>query len=377
MGQIKIRYLVAKPRKNGAARYYWQPKKALLDTGSFLVLRLSDDPVEAVKQAEEENAKLDRWYAGQPIDPPPADPKSVRGVADRWQDDDDFTGLGTRTQRDHLYYLKSILKWCGDAPIDSITRKLVKGWYRKTKREQGAAFARHAIATLRRLLQFAVDDGDRADNPAIKMKVAKPRARKHVWADAQLAAFCDAAVTQGWPSVALAARLMWGLGQREGDVLHLARDVWDGRRVTLVQAKTGTRVSIRPLPELAAELARLTASKVVDMEGRDRSPLVVCETTGRAWGGTHFQHTVAEIRAAAGLPATLWISDLRRTAGTNLGRAGCTEDEIMAITGHLSREVVSTYVVPDTTIADNAMRKLGRKRRRERKLDASVGRQGK
>ena len=54
---------------------------------------------------------------------------------------------------------------------------------------------------------------------------------------------------------------------------------------------------------------------------------------------------------------TIWIGDLRRTGATELGEANCTEDEIRAITGHKSRQVVSTYVKTSLRMATTAQRK--------------------
>jgi hypothetical protein len=105
------------------------------------------------------------------------------------------------------------------------------------------------------------------------------------------------------------------------------------------------------LPELRAAL---------EAAPRISTQIVVNETTKRPWGESAFQHVFADIRDAAGLPKDLQFRDLRRTGATNLGRAGCTDDEIRAITGHLTRELVGIYVQPDETFAQNAMDKLRR-----------------
>lgn len=102
--------------------------------------------------------------------------------------------------------------------------------------------------------------------------------------------------------------------------------------------------------------------------------IVVSEETGRPYQESAFQHEFARIRAASGLPVDLQFRDLRRTLATALGAAGCTDDEIRAITGHTTREVVAVYVRPDHAFAQGAMKKLeGAKRAQDRrmKLDAS------
>ncbi|HUC18891.1 MAG TPA: hypothetical protein VMA37_14515 [Acetobacteraceae bacterium] len=54
------------------------------------------------------------------------------------------------------------------------------------------------------------------------------------------------------------------------------------------------------------------------------------------------------------------FTDLRRTMATNLGAAGCTDDQIWAITRHRARKVVKVHVRPDRTFAEQAIRRLKR-----------------
>lgn len=63
------------------------------------------------------------------------------------------------------------------------------------------------------------------------------------------------------------------------------------------------------------------------------------------------------VRDKAGLPDDLNFYDLRRTAATEMGNANCTEDEIRAVTGHVSRQIVSTYVNTTAKMAANAQAK--------------------
>jgi hypothetical protein len=91
--------------------------------------------------------------------------------------------------------------------------------------------------------------------------------------------------------------------------------------------------------------------------------MVVSEITERPYQESDFQHTFAGIREGAGLPKDLQFRDLPRTLATALGAAGCTDDQIRAVTGHKTRSVMSVYVRPDPTFADSAMKRLQRARR--------------
>jgi hypothetical protein len=123
-----------------------------------------------------------------------------------------------------------------------------------------------------------------------------------------------------------------------------------GQRITLRQAKTGKALpSIPVLPEL---------KRMLDAAPRTAVQVVVSEETDRPYTTDNFQHLFASLRAKAELPNDLWFADLRRTVATTLGRAGCTEDEIRAITGHHTREVLQINVRPDPRFAEAAINKL-------------------
>ncbi len=109
------------------------------------------------------------------------------------------------------------------------------------------------------------------------------------------------------------------------------------------------------LPELRALLA--TTQRV-------STQIVVSETTKKPYQESDFQHTFAEIREKAGLPKDLQYRDLRRTLATALGAAGCSDDQMRAITGHKTREVVGVYVRPDQTFAKGAFQRLQRATKR-------------
>ena len=81
------------------------------------------------------------------------------------------------------------------------------------------------------------------------------------------------------------------------------------------------------------------------------------EATKRPYSKHFLSHEVARIRALAGLPTDLQFRDLRRTAATDMGKHGATDDELRGVTGHRSRGVVAVYVQPTGEAAARAQRK--------------------
>jgi integrase len=352
VGKVKMRYLVTRQRKAGPA-HYWVPYPHLVKAG-FEIARLSDDPAEAFKEAGKLNARLDAWYDGVPLEPAGTAPWSLQALDDLFQTDVQFTDLAPRTQRDYCYSIKPALNTFGVMPAAAISTVMITTWLRTLIAERGGANARNTGAALRRLLSFGRNQGWIKDNPATSLRLPTPASRFQVWTLAEVEQFSETAIAEGHTSMALAAVLGWCLGQRPADLRTLAWSAYDGRSITLRQAKTKREIKVPCLPELR---------RVLDVAKRTSPVMVVSETTNRPYQESAFQHTFAILRGKAGLPGDRQFRDFRRTVASQLGAAGCTEDQIMAVTGHRSRSVLARYIVPNDTFAKGAMVKLERARR--------------
>lgn len=364
MGWEKVRYLVAKPRKGGAA-YYWQPTPKLIAAG-FSPESLSSDKAAAILQAEALNAKIDALYAGtlQLAHQRPR-PWSLAALDDLFQTHHTFKSLRPRTQRDYEYAIKPALAVMGDEVARQITRLAIMAWVSHQIANRGPSNARNSGAALRRLMAFGRNQGWLEVNHATDLDLPTPSSRARVWTLAERDRFCAAADAAGHPSISLAVMLGWCLGQRPADLRTLPWTAYDGSAVALRQSKTGQRVWVPALPELR---------RLLDAASRKAVQIVVSEETGRPYQESAFQHEFARIRARARLPDDLQFRDLRRTLATALGAAGCTDDQIRAVTGHQTREVVAVYVRPDRTFAEGAIKRLegaNRAQVRRAKLDAS------
>ena len=67
--------------------------------------------------------------------------------------------------------------------------------------------------------------------------------------------------------------------------------------------------------------------------------------------------TFRKIMNSAGLPSRLQLRDIRRTVLTDLANHGATDIEIMAYSGHKSRDSLMPYVCINTQQARNAATK--------------------
>lgn len=180
-------------------------------------------------------------------------------------------------------------------------------------------------------------------NPFAEMGLKIPKGRKIKWTAAEVWAFITKAEEMGAISVGMAAVLCYELGQRVSDVRKSTRSMFemlpDGRMGVLVeQQKTGKELLLPVSDVLAAWLKKIPV---------DQELLVINELTGQPYKDWELSKRAAEIRAAAGIRAEVRVGDLRRTCLTELGRAGGTDDELVSVSGHSDRKVLSIYSRPE------------------------------
>lgn len=187
-------------------------------------------------------------------------------------------------------------------------------------------------------------------NPWEGMRLPVPDPRQVTWTHDQLLRFIRQAEEMGLVSVGLAAVFCYELGQRPGDARKMCRSMFEDEGIIVFeQGKTGKRMVLPVSPPLRASVAMVPA-------GRDE--LVVSERTGRLYEDYKLSKIAAEIREAAKLPSHLWLADLRRTCINNLARLGASDDELISVSGHTQRQMLSVYSVREYEKALRVMRRL-------------------
>lgn len=134
--------------------------------------------------------------------------------------------------------------------------------------------------------------------------------------------------------IRLAFLLALYAAQRQGDILSMTWAQYDGVGLTLSQSKTGETIYIPCAPALKAAL---------DIAKKDRSAVHIVAGPKGAYKQPAFQAAWRREMVRLGIQGYLFHG-LRHTAATRLAEAGCSEREIMAITGHRSSATVSRYV---------------------------------
>jgi len=399
MAKIKVPYLVAKPGAAGKIRHYWQPTSSLKECG-WRSTTLSNDPATAIGEAQAINARLDAWRQGEDL-PEHAAPSTAtaRGTLDhvieRYQRHWRFARLKPSTRKGYAEKMRVLAAWGGEDPVGSITAASISEFY------EAMYFADDACTVLRtpakanaviRMLHIVLEFARRPmglidDNPADRPGLIGIEAPGIIWPRAAIAPFVAAADANGAHSIGTAVILNEWLGQRQGDILTLPRDLCQAGGFVLTQAKTNARVKL-PLSVVPALEARVKAEiSRQDDKALAGMTLLLDETTGLPYKRDHFQKRFAAIRAifAAAHPSfdmdwetaegeerletrRLCFFHLRHTAVTRLSEAECTPQLIASITGHSIKTVetiTDRYLVRTADLARTAFEKRLAKERNE------------
>jgi integrase len=274
---------------------------------------------------------------------------SLHSVIVGYKQSADFGRLRDRTKHDYERQIAKIEVEFGDLPIAAlddprVTRDFLE-W-----RDGMAASPRqgdYAWTVLMRVLSWARDRGITTYRPPDRVeRLYKADRADAVWANGDIARFMEAARAP----LRLALALALETGQRQGDLLILPWNAYDGAWIRLRQSKGGRKVAIPVTQRLRATL---------DAAPRT-SPVILTSSTGRPWKPNAFRNAWADACRKAGIVG-LTFHDLRGTAVTRLSEAGCSPQEIATITGHSLRDVGSIldrYSARTEKLAMIAMAKL-------------------
>lgn len=244
----------------------------------------------------------------------------------RFQDSPEFKELAEKTRKDYRRYMDWLRLNFGDVLIEQIDRAFVleiRDSFQDTPRT-----ANYYVSVLSRLFSFAIDRGLANTNPASAIKKLRTGPGHQPWPDNLI----QKALERAYPELGRAIRLALYTGQRESDCVTVSWSHYDGEGIEVVQQKTGARLWVAAHRDLRAML-----------DDMPRTSLVVLTTkTGRPWKADHLRHEITKLVRDCGFEGYSFHG-LRKNATKRLAEAGCSEHEIMAITGHTTSQMVQEY----------------------------------
>lgn len=238
--------------------------------------------------------------------------------------------LAPRTKADYAKVLDWAAAVFGDLRPEAMERRHVLR--AQAENRERLRFANYIVQVLSVLFEHATDLGWVKHNPAkgIRLLRGDGDGPHRPWTPEALEAYEAAA--PGGSRARTVQELCIGTGQRIGDVLRMRWDQLRDGGIEVRQGKTGRRLWVPFTPRLKAYLAGLPRTALT----------VLADGAGRPLAYHAAAKEVMRARKEAGVEA-FTIHGWRYTAAAELAAAGCSDDEIMAITGHRAHAMVRKY----------------------------------
>lgn len=272
----------------------------------------------------------------------------------------DFLALAERTREDHLYAFGIIRK---EWPRLAVRLTQERG-FKKDIREWHRSFAANPrkadklLFSLSKVFSYAAADELIERNPCTGISRLYSGSRKDfVWTPNLLAAFRSGAPAH----LQLPFEIAINTGQRQGDILALSWNDYDGTYLRFEQSKSrkgtgaGKRLKVRVHTELA---------KTLDAMPKDT--LRIClNSRGRPWTKDGFKTSWGKECARLRIRGVTF-HDLRGTFITERSREGSSANAIAKISGHSIGEVRNVlekhYLAEDQEASDAVILRMEKNR---------------
>jgi len=343
---LKLRFVDVRRDRQGRVRYFYVRRNGRLwrIKGMPPSKEFFADYARLLKETEPAKPRVRRGYAD----------GSFGAVVTAYFESAAFKEKKEATRKEYRRILESLVDEHSDKPMIELERRHIRR-IRDARAETPGA-ANNVLRMMKIICNFAVEDGIVPHSPAANMKELKV-GEWRAWTDDELEAF-----ESRWKPGTMQRRafaLALYTGQRKGDLVAMTWAHRKDDRIRVIQGKTDAELWVPEHPELTDELDRAS-----------RESLTMLTTSeGKAFDPVYAGAWFADAIEAAGLPDDCVLHGLRKTAARMLAEAGCTEREIMAITGHVTSRMVSKYVKDASQIkrAERAIEKMRKNARRTRR----------
>jgi len=352
MGRIQVRHLVVK-----ASAYYFQATPAMRASGIFSEA-LGTDLEKAVARAEALNKAWDEIRTGrEPVAAPAPRIGTLAHLIDKLRASSEWSDKAPATIRGLEYALRIIAPVFGPTQLKAITPDHCRDFYDALRTQGSTDRAARVMKWLRYLFNFGLRYQLTNSNPAQAVRVKHPAARSEVWEPDQMQAVISKAIDLDLPCIALTIQIAYDTSLRQGDILALTWEQFDGESLWLKQGKTGKEQRVPLWPETVQMIeATRISSGAIPM----KTAPIIRGPHGRRYLSDNFTHRFRDICRAAGVSNDLQFLDIRRTASKERAEAGATEAELAAGTGHSiehGSQILDTYNPRSYALAKSAQDK--------------------
>ncbi|HXI42269.1 MAG TPA: tyrosine-type recombinase/integrase [Bryobacteraceae bacterium] len=257
----------------------------------------------------------------------PRERDTITMLIQAYQGSPEWRRLSAATQDRYIRYLRPLMR-IGDTRAADLTRRDVTT-IRNAIDETGKPAAANAfVRASSALYAWGMDNSFVETNPTFRIKPI-PGGHFPAWTPNVAATALDV-LPEHLRRLVLVALYT---GQRRGDLCRLAWSNYDGARLRLTQEKTDVSLVIPIHPILKTA-----------MDGWERrATTILTNARGWPWKPGSASHGMKLAIDRLDLPSGWNIHGLRKLAAANLAEAGCSMNEIAAITGHKTTAMISFY----------------------------------
>lgn len=350
----KIKYLKQIKLRDGTEKWAFNPPayiKERLEVG----FEQYDAKIDAVQRCIEIDQLHKNYLSGQK-EVVIVNSSTVLGMLGFYKKTQAWTRLSVNSKRTYNQLINGLMKLrlgSGsalfiDMQAANVRKDHVQKLYAQLMDDVSAHRARHTIKFLKRVWNVCEQNDKLRGNPFKIIQLDTDPVCDVVWSERQVDRFIAGADELGFWSMGTMAMLCYDLCQRPGDVRQIKWDNFDGETFTFVQEKTKTPIIVDASPRL---IQRIVPRH--NMAGPTDN-IVLYEKTGRQYDNRKYNEIAAQIRKHTMLPDRLKMKFLRHSGATELAEHGATEDQIAAVTGHKSRQMLNIYVKKTKKLASSA-----------------------
>jgi len=257
---------------------------------------------------------------------------TVRALVASYLETPEYLQLSEASRRNYRYYCDLICSVIGTGPAAGVKRPQVIEIRNELQITPGKANALIRIMSV--VFEHGIDVGLVTTNPA--KGVSRLKLRPHnPWPVDVLEEF----IRNAPPEIMWAIMVGLYTGQRLGDCLKMQWSDYDGASIRVVQEKGFSQYG-------AAREIWIPCHKdlraVLDTIPK-RSTRILTTEYGHPWTAGNFRDALDREKARQGITAKLVFHGLRKNAAQALAEAGCSTEQIKAVTGHQTDEMAAFY----------------------------------
>jgi integrase len=270
-------------------------------------------------------------------------PDSVSLAIARYYDSTRYFGsLSPGTRKNRRSILERFRERHGNRPIAQLPSKFINLTLDRMTPHQ----ARNWLKAIRHLMQFAIAAELCSVDPTQGIRITLPKSDGYyTWTEADVATFEAAHAIGTKPRLAMTLALY--TAQRRSDIIRMGPQHIRNGILRVRQDKTGVTLNIPVHPDLQRIIDATPCGHLTFLTTR----------TGKPYHGNDFGGMFRRWCDAAGLPSACSVHGLRKAACRRLAEAGCSANEIAAISGHATLGEVARYTkaADQARLARNAM----------------------